>query len=101
MASVLALLLVLSSFTLSFAQSIKRAGCTDGYNECAPDGATSREVPALGGDWSFFYESLVSSVPASPDAGASPPAVPDDGSGGPVRRQASQLCCKSLPNNES
>jgi hypothetical protein len=65
-----------------------RATCADGYTECHPDGATLREVPPLGGNWAFFYESILEIVPPSPNDN-----MPEQ-TAGPVRRGLGQLCCK-------
>ena len=86
-------LLTIAVIHTACSQLVGRAGCTDGYAECAPDGATSREVPALGGDWAFFYLSLVSVVPSSPDANTTTSSTDNADVGGPFHRAAGDLFC--------
>ena len=92
----ISLFLLISLLTIASSRLIDRASCSGDYSQCAPDGATLRDVPALGGDWAFFYQAMVSSVPSSPDTDTPPSNSPDGGTVGPVRRQANMLCCESI-----
>ncbi|RMD43729.1 hypothetical protein DV735_g1398, partial [Chaetothyriales sp. CBS 134920] len=61
------LLPALSLLTL-FAASVAGIDCGNGYTECAPAGASFGRVPILGDGWAFFYQSLISVIPSSPDS---------------------------------
>jgi hypothetical protein len=87
------LLLFLYFFVVS-TQVMNRETCADGYEDCAPKGVSPRQVPALGGDWVYFFQALVSTVNSTPNTKIETSEGPDSSPAGSIRRATSGICCE-------